>query len=70
MVGTLEQHDETWALINDTDGTIHRVQPGNFAGQNYGKISRITEYKVELTEIIPNGIGGWIERQASISISE
>ena len=41
-----------------------------FAGQNYGKISRITEYKVELTEIIPNGIGGWIERQASISISE
>ena len=70
MVGTLEQHDDTWALINDTDGTIHRVQPGNFAGQNHGKISRITEYKVELTEIIPNGIGGWVERQASISISE
>ena len=70
MVGTLEQYEETWALINDTDGTIHRVQPGNFAGQNYGKIFRITEYKVELTEIIPDGIGGWVERQASISISE
>ena len=70
MVGTLEQYDDTWALINDTDGTIHRVQPGNFAGQNHGKISRITEYKVELTEIIPDGIGGWVERQASIAISE
>jgi len=70
MVGTLEQRDETWALINDTEGTIHRVQPGNFAGQNYGKIFRITEYKIELTEIIPDGIGGWVERQASISISE
>jgi len=68
MVGTLEQRDETWALINDTDGTIHRIQPGNFAGQNHGKISRITEYKVELTEIIPDGIGrmasgaGWNAR--------
>jgi type IV pilus assembly protein PilP len=70
MVGTLEQHEETWALINDTEGTIHRVQPGNYAGQNHGKISRVTEYEVKLTEIIPDGIGGWVERQASITISE
>ena len=70
MVGTLEQHDENWALINDTDGTIHRVQPGNYAGQNHGKIIRVTEFEVELTEIVPDGIGGWMERQASIAISE
>ena len=70
MVGTMEQSQENWALINDTDGTIHRVQPGNYAGQNHGKITRITEFEVELTEIVPDGIGGWIERQASISISE
>jgi len=30
----------------------------------------VTEFEVELTEIIPDGIGGWIERQASIAISE
>lgn len=70
MVGTLEQHESHWALINDTDGTIHRVEPGNYAGQNHGKITRITEYEVELTEIVPDGIGGWMERQASIAISE
>ena len=70
MVGTLEQHEDHWALINDTDGTIHRVEPGNYAGQNHGKITRITEHEVELTEIVPDGIGGWMERQASIAISE
>lgn len=70
MVGTLEQNDQTWALINDTSGTIHRVQPGNYAGQNHGKITRITEFEVELTEIIPDGIGGWVERPASIAIKE
>ena len=70
MVGTLEQNEDNWALINDTDGTIHRVQPGNYAGQNHGKITRVTEFEVELTEIVPDGIGGWLERQASIAISE
>ena len=70
MVGTLEQNEHNWALINDTDGTIHRVQPGNYAGQNHGKITRVTEFEVELTEIVPDGIGGWLERQASIAISE
>jgi len=70
MVGTLEQDIETWALINTTEGSIHRVQPGNYIGQNHGKIKRITEYEIELTEIIPDGLGGWTERQASIAISE
>ena len=70
MVGTLEQNDHNWALINDTDGTIHRVQPGNYVGQNHGKITRVTEFEVELTEIVPDGIGGWLERPASIAISE
>jgi type IV pilus assembly protein PilP len=70
MVGTLEQNEDNWALINDTDGTIHRVQAGNYAGQNFGKITRVTEFEVELTEIVPDGIGGWMERQATIAISE
>jgi len=70
MVGTLEQHEDTWALINDTAGTIHRVQAGNYMGQNHGKITRVTEFEIELTEIIPDGIGGWVERPASITISE
>jgi type IV pilus assembly protein PilP len=70
MVGTLEQNEENWALINDTDGTIHRVQMGNYAGQNHGKITHVSEFEIELTEIVPDGIGGWMERQASIAISE
>jgi type IV pilus assembly protein PilP len=70
MVGTLEQDKRNWALINDTDGTIHRVQAGNYLGQNFGKITRITEFEVELTEIIPDGIGGWMERPATIALSE
>ncbi len=70
MVGTLEQDQDSWALVLDTEDTIHRVQHGNYLGQNYGKIIRVSEFEVELMEIIPDGLGGWMERQASIAISE
>jgi type IV pilus assembly protein PilP len=70
MVGTLEQKGEMWGLIRDPDGTIHRVQPGNHAGQNYGEILRITEDAIDLLEIIPDGLGAWIEREISLLIGE
>ena len=70
MVGTLAQLGDSWALVQAPDGTIHRVQPGNHLGQNHGKIERITEIEVELTEIVPDGLGGWMERQASLALSE
>ncbi len=70
MVGTLEQGGQMWALVRAEDGTIHRVQPGNYVGQNYGRITRITESKIELVEIVPDGLGGWMERPATLALSE
>ena len=70
MVGTLERNGNSWALVRMSDSTIHRVKPGNYMGQNYGKIIQITESDVELTEIVPDGLGGWMERQAALALSE
>lgn len=69
MVGTLEKEAKTWALVQSQDGVIHRVQPGNYMGHNNGQITHISEEKVELTEIISDGEGGYQERQASLSLS-
>ena len=70
MVGTLERQNNSWALVRMSDSTIHRVKPGNYLGQNHGKIVQITESEVELTEIVPDGLGGWMERQAALALSE
>jgi type IV pilus assembly protein PilP len=70
MVGTLEQDEFNWGLIKTKDGTIHRVKTGNYMGTNYGKIDRVSEEKIELTEIIPDGQGGYIERQATVALGE
>ena len=42
----------------------------NYLGQNNGKIIAIAEDHIDLVELIPNGTGGWMERQASIALGE
>lgn len=68
MVGILEQNNNLWGLIKDPQNIVHRVQVGKYMGQNEGKITEITESAVSLVEIISDGIGGYIERDASIAI--
>jgi type IV pilus assembly protein PilP len=68
MVGILEQNDQLWGLIKDPQNIVHRVQVGNYMGQNEGRIIEINESAVYLVEIVPDGIGGYIERDASIAI--
>ncbi len=70
MVGILRQRASSWALVQDPDGTIHRVQPGNYAGQNHGKIVDISENQISLVEIIPDGISGWIQRDAQLALGD
>lgn len=70
MVGTLERDGRQWALIRDPDDAVHQVMEGNYLGQNYGQITRVTRSKVELVELIPDGQGGWMEREAAIGMSQ
>jgi type IV pilus assembly protein PilP len=68
MVGILEQNDQLWGLIKDPQNLVHCVQVGNYMGQSEGRILEITESAISLVEIVPDGIGGYIERDASIAI--
>lgn len=68
MVGTLQQKENRWGLIKDPQNIVHRVKLGNYMGQNEGRILKITETGIHLVEIVPDGIGGFIERDASIAI--
>jgi len=68
MVGILVQHENTWGLVKDPNNVVHRVQTGNYAGQNEGQIVSVTEKQIDIVEIIPDGLGGYIERTASLAI--
>jgi len=70
MVGSLEQGGERWALIKTQDGTIFRVKRGSYMGQDNGRITKITDAQVELKEIVPDGLGGWIKRKSTLGVNE
>ncbi len=70
MVGILEGNDELWGIIRTNDGTVHRVQVGNYMGSNYGKILNIQEDRIDLREIVKDSQGRWEERQATLALSE
>ena len=70
MMGTLELNEELWGIIRSPDGTIHRVQVGNYVGRNHGKIVGISEESIDLNEIIQDGRGGWQERDAALALTE
>jgi type IV pilus assembly protein PilP len=70
MVGTLELGAMTYGLVQTQDGLIHRVVPGNYMGQNDGRIVAITESEIEVVEIISDGIGGYLEREAAVGLAD
>ena len=70
MSGTIGVGKTIEGLIRDPDAVIHRVRVGNYMGQNYGRITAIDEDQIDLVELVPNGAGGWMERQAKIALGD
>ena len=69
MVGTFKVGKNFYGLVQSKDGLVHKVQPGNYIGQNDGKVTEITGSKISVVEIIPDGLGGYIERPASLALA-
>jgi type IV pilus assembly protein PilP len=67
MVGTLRLGGRQYGLVQTRDGLVHRVLPGNFLGQNDGRITAVDESKISLIEIVPDGMGGFIQRPAALA---
>ena len=70
MVGTLHLGNTTYGLVQSKDKLVHRVVVGNYIGQADGHITDITPSKITLTEIVPDGLGGYIERQAALGLTD
>ena len=70
MVGTLALGESHWGLIRDPEGVVHRVSVNNFVGKNHGRVVAIQEMQLSLSELIMDGMGGWLVRDASIAVGE
>jgi type IV pilus assembly protein PilP len=70
MVGTLRLGGQMFGLVETKDGLVHRVTTGNHMGQAEGKITDISPSKISLVEIVPDSLGGYMERPAALGLNE
>lgn len=69
MVGSVSKSGKPMALLR-VDNLLYQVKAGDYLGQNYGRILRITETEVALREIVQDAAGEWIERNATLQLQE
>ena len=69
MVGTLTQNREMYALVR-AGTNLFRVKKGNYMGQNFGLVMKISETEVELKEIVQDAAGEWVERPSKLELQE
>jgi type IV pilus assembly protein PilP len=70
MVGTLQQKKDIYAVVKTPDNRLFRVKPGNFLGQNFGRITEISESTIKLKELIQDSGGEWKEEERALQLQE
>jgi type IV pilus assembly protein PilP len=69
LVGSLTRGGQPVALLK-VDSLLYQVKLGSYLGQNYGKVTKISETQVTLREIVQDAVGEWIERGATLELQE
>ncbi len=70
MVGSVAKQGRPYALLR-VDNLLYQVKLGDYIGQNYGKITKITETEISLREIVQDAAGSeMIERASSLQLQE
>jgi type IV pilus assembly protein PilP len=68
MAGTLSQGSANYGLVQTGDGLLHKVLPGNYIGQYDGRVVAVTQAEIQVEELVPDGMGGFYKRSASIAL--
>jgi type IV pilus assembly protein PilP len=70
MVGTIGSGSGLIALVTAPDKVTYRVRPGIYLGQNDGRVTAVSEDRIDLVELVPDGAGGWLERPATVVLQD
>ena len=70
MVGTLQQQKQVFALIKTPDNNLYRVKTGDFMGQNFGRITDISESALKLKELVQDSGNEWKEEERTLLLQE
>jgi type IV pilus assembly protein PilP len=69
MVGSLTREQRRYALLR-VDNLLYQVKAGDYLGQNFGRITKISETDITLREVVQDAAGEWIERTSTLQLQE
>ncbi len=67
MVGSLNKNKVLVGLVR-VDKLLYQVKVGNYVGQNFGRITEITDSEIVLREIAQDAAGEWTERKVNLQL--
>ena len=65
FVGVIQRRTQSFAIIQ-VDSALYQVRVGNYVGQNFGVITKITETETTLKELVQDSAGDWVERSSTL----
>lgn len=66
-VGVMTKKKVSYAIVQ-VDGALYQVRAGNYMGQNFGVVTKVTEAEVTLKELVQDSAGDWVERESSLML--
>lgn len=69
MVGSLTRQSRRYALLR-VDNLLHQIKAGDYLGQNFGRVTQISETEITLREVVQDAAGEWIERTSTLQLQE
>jgi len=69
MVGSITRQGARFALLK-VDNLLYQVKSGDYMGQNFGRVIKISETDITLREVVQDAAGEWIERTSTLQLQE
>lgn len=70
-VGLLSNTKQKYGLVKTHENITQQVKVGSYIGQNFGRVTEITESEIKLKETVQDdATGDWVEHAISINLQE
>lgn len=70
LVGHLHKATSGSVALLEADKVVFQAKMGHYIGQNFGRITKISETEVNVKELVQDAAGDWVERDTALQLQE
>ena len=70
LVGHMQNKTNGNVALLSVDNVVYQARVGNYVGQNYGRIVKITETEMGIKELVRDATGDWVEQDTTLALED